>query len=214
MTYDVVAVLGNGYTNDWQTPEHIENLLASAADLLKRGATKEIAVAGKWSLHWARRDVFPPYTEATSMARILREKFGVSPDNILLEENSLDTIGNAIYLKRVFDEKAYRNICIACSEAQRERAAYIFSQLLPEYSVHFLTAAGPTIEGQSYNQLLQAQQELLEKQKPFILELAQQLKAGKLRTHLYDLPYYIEQTHTLDAVALAAMGGTRKEQAA
>ncbi|WP_337652579.1 YdcF family protein [Halomontanus rarus] len=70
-----------------------------------------------------------PRTEGAVMGEWARER-GIDPDRILVEDRSLDTIGNAYFTRRLVDDLTDTpdTITLVTAEYHMDRAAYIFEQ--------------------------------------------------------------------------------------
>lgn len=98
--HDVVLVLG--YNTNQQDPV-FQSRVNKAVQLYDNGITTQIIMAGCCS---DKLDIKPKITEAACMRDYAIEK-GLPPSVILLEEESVDTLGNLYYTKK--------NILLACS---------------------------------------------------------------------------------------------------
>ncbi|HXH26927.1 MAG TPA: YdcF family protein [Candidatus Acidoferrum sp.] len=130
-----IIVLGGGINQAGQIPEHVVKRIDRALEL-SHGKIP-IIMAGKWSLLITYT---PPTTEARAMRDYaLQHSPSANPDLFLLEENSMDTVGNACFSGSAFLEtRNWRNILLITSEFHIPRSRYIFEKVLgPSYRLTF-----------------------------------------------------------------------------
>lgn len=109
MHYDAIIVLGRGIDQKGDIPGLSKIVVRKAVELLKKGKSDHLIVAGKWSYH---SKVTFPVTEAEAM-RNYALKIGVNQENVFLEKESEATITNICNIKRKFLEpKNWHNIVI------------------------------------------------------------------------------------------------------
>lgn len=199
--YDIIVVLGYGFSKDWSLPQHVSLTLGKAAQLYFDKVASKIVVCGQWSINWDHQGIKPPTTEAEAMKRVL-VNLGVPDEDILKEDWSKDTIGNAFFLKtKIMQERAYRKILILHADFKSEHVNFIFNKVFEQrYTVDFI--AIPTESGKNKD-FLQTQEGILAMQKGFL----HNMERGDdtfLAEKLYNDPYY--QRKRPEAVAKAAMG--------
>lgn len=199
--YDVILTLGNGLTKDWKLPEVVNERLKKIADLYFQKVSDKIIVCGRWSINWDLRNIKPPTTEAEEMKKVLLS-FGIPNENILKEEWSKDTIGNAYFAKVKFIKPCgIKTILVACEDFHLQRAKFLFKKVFGNgYQLDFLTT--PTKEGKN-PQFMQLENGVLARQSKF-LEGMEDGDDSFLQARLYDDPYYKEKRS--EKVAQAAMG--------
>jgi uncharacterized SAM-binding protein YcdF (DUF218 family) len=187
-----IAIIGNGLTPDEKLPPHVVqrlNVVSALYQIKPEGDKPLLAVTGKWSF-WNRKGIPPKTTEAHEMKDILLTR-NIPKKDILVEDQSEDTIGNALYLKRLLEKEhpEIKTITFVCADYQFEKAEYIFNTIFGEdYKLKFLATPGP-YEGTELERQKQLQRELLARQKSFINELL----TNPLPDDLYDLPEYTNQ---------------------
>lgn len=202
--YDLIVVLGYGFIGDWKLSEHVYNRLKIAAQLYQKGTAKKIAVCGKWSLAWDQQNIIPPTTEAEAMKRVLID-LGIPEEDVLKEEFSKDTVGNAFYLKtKVINKSGYKNLLVLCADYVLKRVKYIFYKVYPSsYSITIM----PTLTSyKNDTEVLKAQEEVLTLQKKFL----RNMKRGDdafLEKRLYSDPYY--HLKMPEKVTFVALGGKK-----
>lgn len=202
--YNLIVVLGYGFVGKWQLSEHVKLRLREALELYRKGAAKKIAVCGKWSLAWDQQHITPPTTEAEEMKKAL-VNLGVPAKDVLKEEFSKDTVGNAFYLKtKIMENYGYKRILVLCADYVLERVKYIFYKVFePSYSVVIIPTPTPY---KNDKEVLQAQQEILKLQKKFLKKMKRGDNAF-LQSRLYKDPYY--QQKVPEKVTFVALGGKK-----
>lgn len=115
-----VVVLGCRLSSPEIRPE-LRGRMDVAIDLFERTDADRLVVCGGWT----NPDV--PLTEAEVMARYAIEN-GIDPDDVLLEEQSRDTIGNAYFARRLLDGADVSTLHVVSSCYHADRSAYLFEQ--------------------------------------------------------------------------------------
>lgn len=202
--YDAILTLGNGLTGDWELPEIVSLRLKKVADLYFKKISKKIIVSGGWSINWDIEGIKPSTTEAEEMRKVLLS-LGVDDEDILKEEWSRDTIGNAYFSKvKIIKPNNFESILVVCSDFHLKRAEFLFRKILDdEYQLDFLTT--PTENGKD-PKFIQMEDEILGRQKEFL----KSMRDGDdnfLQNRLYGDPYYREKRP--ERVAKVAMGEIR-----
>jgi uncharacterized SAM-binding protein YcdF (DUF218 family) len=200
-TYDAILTLGNGLTGNWKLPDVVNARLKKIADLYFQKVSNKIIVCGRWSINWDINGVRPPTTEAEEMKKILLS-LGVSSKDIVKEEWSRDTIGNAYFSKlNIVKPNNLKSILIVCSDFHLKRAQFLFKKIFGvEYETNFLTT--PTKSGKD-PQFMQMEEEVLVRQMNFLKDMKEGDDAF-LETRLYGDPYYKKKRS--EKVAKVAMG--------
>jgi uncharacterized SAM-binding protein YcdF (DUF218 family) len=199
--YDAILTLGNGLTEDWKLPDVVSSRLRKIADLYFQKVSSKIIVCGRWSINWDIEGVKPPTTEAEEMRKAL-SGLGISDKDIIKEEWSRDTIGNAYFSKiKIIKPNSFRSILIVCSDFHLKRAQFLFRKIFGvEYATDFLTT--PTESGKD-SLFMQMEEDVLARQMNFLKDM----KEGDdtfLGTRLYGDPYYKKKRS--EKVAKVAMG--------
>lgn len=200
-TYDVILTLGNGLTGEWKLPGIVSLRLKKIADLYFQKVSNKIIVCGRWSINWDIKGITPPTTEAEEMKKALLN-FGVPDQDVIKEEWSQDTIGNAYFSKvNIIKPNNYKSILIVCSDFHLKRVQFLFQKVFDnEYQIDFMTT--PTESGKDYK-FMRMEEGVLERQKKFLAEMKDGDDAF-LAARLYDDPYYKEKRS--EKVAQVAMG--------
>lgn len=185
--YDAVIVLGYKQKNNWDLPLHLKKRLKKVALLYKEGLTGKIIVCGKWSLVFEEGGAKPEVTESEIMKKFLLNE-GIPDRDIIKEEKSKDTIGNAYFVKRgIIVPNSYKRILIACADFHLDRVKFIFNKVFGKgYDLEFLSTE--TIEGRDRD-LLKRQNDIFESQKKFLWEMDDG-DINFLRNRLYRDPFF------------------------
>ncbi|MBF8249797.1 MAG: hypothetical protein HW400_398 [Candidatus Levybacteria bacterium] len=199
--YDVILTLGNGLTEDWKLPGIVASRLKKVADLYLQKIAGKIIVCGRWSINWDIEGIQPPTTEAEEMRKTLLS-LGVANQDIIKEEWSRDTIGNAYFSKiNIIEPNNFKKILVVCSDFHLQRAQFLFRKIIgSEYRMDFITT--PT-ESSHDPKFMKMEEGVLQRQIKFLKDM----KDGDdlyLKTRLYDDPYYQEKRS--EKIARAAMG--------
>ena len=138
MKADAIVILGGGISQDGKLKQTTINRLDKGIELFNQGIARYIILSGKYS---SELDYIPVTTEAKAMAKYLEDK-GIPEDRILLEEESMDTIGNAYFTKvKILKPRNWKNIVVVTSDFHIPRAEYIFRKVLGKgYKVRFVGA--------------------------------------------------------------------------
>ena len=121
--FECAIVLGFGLDAKGKLPKIFLSRLNKAIELYRRNLFRKIIVAG--GLTNKRLSL----TEAEAMKRYLIRK-GLPSADILKEESSSDTIGNAFFVKKkILQKKKWKRIIIITSDFHVERAKIIFRKV-------------------------------------------------------------------------------------
>ncbi len=140
-TYDAIIVLGGGVDEQGNIPDWVVSRVKESVRLLKEGVAPRVIMSGKWG-YMAKYT--PPRTEAAAMKAVAIAS-GAAPDAILLEESSLDTLGNAYFCKKLFLEPSgWHHVLVLATDHHAPRAEYLFRKVLgPAYRMTMLPVAVP-----------------------------------------------------------------------
>jgi uncharacterized SAM-binding protein YcdF (DUF218 family) len=136
--YDAVIVLGGGIHADGSLPSLSRSRLDYALTLREREGVP-LVLTGKWSL---LLDTPPSRTEASAMRDYALAIGSVAAEQIILEEQSMETIGNAYYIKTtVMEPNGWQRAVAVTSEYHTERAEQTFRKVFgPDYTIDFVAA--------------------------------------------------------------------------
>lgn len=184
-----IVVLGGGIDLRGNIPNYVYTRLDKAIKLYKELGLS-ILVSGKYSFLYSSSK--PPITEASKMFQYLVAK-GVPEKNIIKEEFSKDTVGNAYYVKKyIFLPKRENKAIIVTSDFQIPRVEYIFNKIFgSDYKLKFVSVKS-FLSRQEKKKVFQRQKELLLKTKAFLSKM----KDGDhnfLYNRIYKLKYYREK---------------------
>ena len=123
-------VLGGGISKRNKIPYDSKTRIRKALKLLKKNKIQKLILSGKCSYGVSKK------TEAKLFQDFLIKR-GINNNKLLLEENSRDTIGNAVYSKKiVIKHKLPKNIVVITSNYHLSRALMIFKHVFGnEYNI-------------------------------------------------------------------------------
>lgn len=166
---EIIVVLGGGLLPDGSPDAStVRRAEAAAALALERPQAAVITSGGgplPSELQHAAASTRPLGPEAGHIARILRER-GVDPARIHIEDESMDTVGNAVFTAaRYLKGLTPRPLSLVTSPFHARRAAWAFERALPGWEIRWHCAAeGPEDLPRRLNEpaFHQNNQELLE----------------------------------------------------
>lgn len=128
--HDVLIVLG--YSTDSDDPV-FQSRVKKAVELFNDGIAPQIIMSGCCS---DKLDIRPKTSEAAAMSDYAAS-LGVSGSVIMLEEESVDTLGNFYYTKtRILEPCAWYNIGVVSTPWHCYRSAWLAEQVLgPDYEI-------------------------------------------------------------------------------
>lgn len=188
----LIIVLGGGINLRGEIPSHVKTRLDKALEFYKAYPNATIVTSGRYSFLYDQLGKYPPISEAKKMADYLLEK-KIPKNKIIVEENSKDTIGNALYLKdRVFLTKNGTEAIIITSRFHLERVQYIFDYFFnKDYEFEYI-GVEQNLSPQKEKEVINRQQLLLKKTK----ELLSNFEPDNYKlilTKLYTMDYYQEK---------------------
>ena len=123
MTFDCIVVLGGGINSDSYLPKIAKVRVDKAIALYKTGKVPCIIMSGKWSIN-AKKNF--PLSEAEAMEKYAVSQ-GVNKDDILVEKESQDTLGNAYFTKINFLNPAHwKKFLVVTTDFHVVRTKYLF----------------------------------------------------------------------------------------
>lgn len=124
------VVLGGGISKKNKLTYDPKTRIKKALQLLKNNQIQKLILSGKCSYG------NPKITEAKLYQEYLTKQ-GVNRNKLILEEQSRDTIGNAIYSKKIIlKQKLPKNIIVITSNYHLKRALMIFKHIFgKEYNI-------------------------------------------------------------------------------
>lgn len=122
--YDTAIVLGAGVTNQGELPPLGKQRADAVVPIFYNKKIRKFLLSGGYTKNF-------PRSEAKLMAERILNKGGISSSDLLLEEKSRTTTGNAYYSKVDFLEpnKYFRNVLVTDS-VHMPRASLIFQKIL------------------------------------------------------------------------------------
>lgn len=135
---DAIIVLG--YSTNIDDPV-FRARVDKAAELYHQGETQQIIMSGCCSMKLDKR---PPVTEAACMRDYAMDK-DVPASAILLEEESVDTLGNFYFSKvRLLEPCSWYHVGIVSTPWHTWRSRWLAEQILgPDYEVSFYPSENP-----------------------------------------------------------------------
>lgn len=139
--------------------------------------------------------------KTVSESEALKEYLTVNriDENLIInEEKSKDTIGNAIFTKKIIDKEKMRNITVITSDFHFERAKYVFDFIFGgEYNLQYDESKTKN----KSDELIKNERESLELVKLF---LNKNTKKENLESLLYKFhPFYMEKDKVKDLLKLS-----------
>lgn len=134
--YDAIVVLGGGITKDGILSDVSTKRAEKGVKLFQELKARALIFSGRWSLTYK---FIPNRTEAQAFKE-LAIKLGVEQPKILLEEESLDTLGNAYFVKKkILEPKEWKQLLIVTSDFHVKRTSFAFKKVLgSEYKMDFV----------------------------------------------------------------------------
>src|SRR3989344_1203000 len=124
---DCIIVLSCDIKKDGSIGDETKLRTDKGIDLFKKEKAKYVIFSGKSS-------VLSSHNLKTTLAKsmqIYAIKKGISKSKILLEEESLDTIGNAFFTKEnILKKMNLKNLIVVTSDYHMSRTKYIFNKIL------------------------------------------------------------------------------------
>lgn len=121
---DCIIVLGGGFSGDSISNE-TKKRVEAGVNFYKQGFSSKILMTGGFTIDGLNK------SEAGEMKKCA-VKLGAKPKDILVEEESLDTIGNAIFSKKFVLKNKFKNLLLVTSDYHLERSLFIFHYVFGE----------------------------------------------------------------------------------
>ena len=124
----VAIVLGSGLLTDGTPAPATVARAHAAANLAKACPNTVIIACGKWAANDTNAH---PKTEAQLIADLMIAA-GISPAKVLLENDSQDTLGNAIFAaaRFLYGHRKPSRVIVVTSPFHQQRVLYVFQQVL------------------------------------------------------------------------------------
>jgi uncharacterized SAM-binding protein YcdF (DUF218 family) len=124
---DAIIALGGGVDIHGRPTSSTLHRIHTAISLYRQRQAPHLVFSGRWSSHLRQA---PPLTEAESMRRHALEH-NVPHEDIILENNAVNTAGNAYYCKvDIIGPRDYHKIILVTSPAHMERSRLMFEWVL------------------------------------------------------------------------------------
>jgi len=122
MKYDAIVVLGNLMDSEGNLNAETAARVTKAVDLFKAGIAPIIVSCG-----WAYRSD-SAICIADAMVRHSVERLGVAFSDFLVERNSRDTVGDAVFSKvHFYNPRSWSDVLVVTSDYHAKRTSLIFS---------------------------------------------------------------------------------------
>jgi uncharacterized SAM-binding protein YcdF (DUF218 family) len=129
----VFVVLGGGITQKGVISKSVHDRIDLAVRKFSQG--NKIIMSGKW---YGGYNFVPVTTEARAMKEYA-VSCGALFRDVILEEKSKDTIGNAYFVKKLLDSKGVKSFVVVTSDFHVLRSKFIFSKVFgSKYKIEFL----------------------------------------------------------------------------
>lgn len=138
MKTDAIVVFGGGIQQSGELTADSRVRVECALRLWSEGNRPPILFSGKWA--YSRQDR-PVKTEAAAMAELALNR-GLPADSALLEEESTDTLGNAVFTKKNFAlPRRWKRLTVVVADYHLVRSQYICQRVFgPQFEIEFQTA--------------------------------------------------------------------------
>ncbi|HLC22272.1 MAG TPA: YdcF family protein [Candidatus Nanoarchaeia archaeon] len=124
MVSDVIIVLGGGVTKEGTPTGSSLARIKKTVELFQECAASYVLMSGAYS---NKISYTPMKTEAQAMKDYAMQ-LGIPEEKIILEEFSMETVGNAYFSREIVKEKSWKSLLIVTSDFHVERTAYIFQK--------------------------------------------------------------------------------------
>ncbi|MBX4196752.1 YdcF family protein [Candidatus Pacearchaeota archaeon] len=134
--FDTTIILSHTHNHNGEFSEECKKRVEHGAAYLINGETHTLTMSGRAS--W-REVLEVPHTHASLMEKYAVEKLNVPPTSILLETESLDTVGQAVFTKlSVVKPRDFRTLQVVSSDYHMPRVEQIFRKVYGDaYTIGF-----------------------------------------------------------------------------
>lgn len=136
-----IIVLGAGVNSAGEPSPHSALRAAKAVELAQAFASATVIMSGNSPAGTSK-----PATTGTEAAAMKKyaESLGLEPKRVLLENNSRDTLTNALYTKNNYlQSRKLSRVMVVTSGSHVPRAEYLFTKVLgSDYAITFVSAGG------------------------------------------------------------------------
>ena len=117
-------LLGGGISNTKNVPYDAKKRAIKAYKMFKKNKIQKLIISGGYT-----NKKYPKISEAQLLFKFLTQK-GIDKKRLILEEKSKDTIGNAIYSKKIIiKQKLSKDITIITSNYHMKRSLLVFHHI-------------------------------------------------------------------------------------
>jgi len=206
-SYDVMAIYGNGFTPDWQLPEHVNLRLDQATVLFESGITQVIATCGKYSREAQKRGIIPPngLTESRAMKSGFIDR-GINGEAVLEEGDSMDVVSNTKRFRtNIMDKFGFSTALIVFADRAIDRVVLACEKVFPNIeAISFLPTETPHTNDPLMAKAEAGNLALLHR----FLDPIEPGDLEAIEKSLYTHPFYNEwQDEVAEEVKIAAMHG-------
>lgn len=153
---DVIIVLGSALDKHGYLTELGRRRVEKAIELYKKSPCK-IIMSGHSSI-----DIIDAKKTEASAMEDYAIMHGVDKNDIIKEECSRDTIGNAFFSKEIIDIKKWKDIIVVTSDFHIARAKYIFNKIFSgNYRIKFVSAKSSEDISKNERELMEVTKKLL-----------------------------------------------------
>jgi uncharacterized SAM-binding protein YcdF (DUF218 family) len=147
---DAIVILAGGINADGSLPAIPKKRVERGAGLYRRKIAPKIIMSGKYGFWLDSTNSIPTRSEAVAM-REYAETLNVPTEDILLDEASKDTVGNAYFTKvDTLEGHNWKNIVVVTSRFHMPRAEFIFNTVLgPNYEIEYVSADDSLSDGEA-----------------------------------------------------------------
>jgi len=134
---DAIVVLSGSKFHPHHHRSLTESRVLQAVKAYQEGQAPRLIMCGSRAF----RKAASLASDAEEMKQLAEQK-NIPKESILLEEKSVDTLGNAFYVKRLWlVPNAWKSIVLVTSEFHIQRSQFLFEKILgPDYKVKPLSA--------------------------------------------------------------------------
>lgn len=115
---DCIVILGGGFRSGELSFESKKRVEAGVS-LCKQGFSGKLLMSGGFTVDNLKK------SESSEMKKHAIN-LGVKAKDIFVEEESLDTLGNAVFSKRIVKKNCFKNLLLVTSDYHLERSLFIF----------------------------------------------------------------------------------------
>lgn len=155
MTEKLIVTVGGGFGENGILPVWVQNRLNLANELFLRNPGTKILLSGLGLGN-------PAESEALVMKRELLKRSSIPPEKILLEEKSLDSLGNAYYSRLIAESLNASSLIVITSQFHMDRIKFLFKWVFGNSSkITFAAAPDSGVNPESLQLRIGLEKELL-----------------------------------------------------